>query len=304
MDLEALIARSKSIIAVSESPAGSAEEDSDEDSTTTSRSTSDNVASGHTKPISTRIIVPRKNSSGTAHVTAPRIAMFANSSLNSDSEASDDDNLDSSDHIIDAVGCLMDLLPTIEQNLLHLQSINARATAPIRIPFSVSELARPWVQNISDKFEHAESALVERLGESNWQRFETVRARMNQIMQRMDSEAGGDIKADIVMGTAASVVFEKPPQSLFMPVSLFYDSGLGSSVPTLPFYAVSNASHTSSFASSLANDSLSSLRVPPTPEAVGLGEPFRCEICGHTLFNIKNRIDWKCVPQRRLFRPS
>ena len=299
-DLEALIARSRSIIAASSSIASSEEEDDDEDNSMNSKNCLEDVASGQIESTSTQMPGRRGLTSSPVPMSAPQITTSAISSLGSDGEVSDDDDLDTSDHISDAVDCLMDLLPTIEQSLMYLESTSIHSTAPVRTPFSISEPARPWVQNISDKFEHADSALVERLGESNWQRFETVRARMNQIVQTMDSEAGEDVKTGMVMNTAATVVFEKPPQSLFIPVSLFYDSGLGSSVPTVSRYAVSNVSHTSSFASSLANDSLSSVRVPPTPEAVSLGKSFQCEICGHYLFNIKNRVDWKCVPHERL----
>ena len=180
----------------------------------------------------------------------------------------------------------MDLIPTMEQSLAHLQSGGIQTKTTSRVPFSVSELALPWVQNVSDKFTSADNALVERLGEANWQRYMTLRARMEQKIQSLDIV---DLVADNI---PAVQIFQTVPQSIFKPLSLFHDSGLGSSVPTLPRYAVSAASHTS-FLSSLADDSALALRVPPTPVEVGLGDPFKCEICGHLLSNIKNRVDWK-----------
>ncbi|MCJ1439356.1 hypothetical protein MMC27_008748 [Xylographa pallens] len=185
-----------------------------------------------------------------------------------------------------SIDCLMDLIPTMEQSLTHLQSGGIKTKTTSRVPFSVSELALPWVQNVSDKFTSADNALVERLGEANWQRYMTLRARTEHNIQSLDI---GDVVVDNI---PAVQIFQTAPQSIFKPLSLFHDSGLGSSVPTLPRYAVSAASHTS-FLSSLADDTALALRVPPTPVEVELGDPFKCEICGHLLSNIKNRVDWK-----------
>jgi hypothetical protein len=82
------------------------------------------------------------------------------------------------------------------------------------------------------------------------------------------------------------------PKSVFKPVSEFYDSGIGDSLPTHSSYAATIASH-SSFVSSNGAHKAGTLRVPPMPAAVGHGEPFDCEICGQRLRHIKNRVDWK-----------
>ncbi|MCJ1379558.1 hypothetical protein MMC17_002659 [Xylographa soralifera] len=185
-----------------------------------------------------------------------------------------------------SIDCLMDLIPTMEQSLAHLQFGGIKTEISSRVPFSVSELALPWVQNVSDKFTSADNTLVERLGEANWQRYMTLRARTEQKHQYLD------INEVVANNIPAAQIFQRAPQSIFKPLSLFHDSGLGSSVPTLPRYAVSAASHTS-FISSVADDSAFALRVPPTPGEVDSGDPFKCEICGHLLSNIKNRVDWK-----------
>ena len=202
---------------------------------------------------------------------------------------SSEDEDEASDHgtlLECSIDCLMDLIPTMEQSLAHLQSGGIQTKVSSRVPFSVSELALPWVQNVSDKFTNADNALIERLGEANWQRYMTLRAMTEQ---RNQSLGIADVVADNIR---AIQIFQTAPQSIFKPLSLFHDSGLGSSVPTLPRYAVSAASHTS-FLSSLADDGTLALRVPPTPVEVDLGNPFQCEICGHLLSNIKNRVDWK-----------
>ena len=190
------------------------------------------------------------------------------------------------------VDCLMDLVPAMEQTLSHLDAAAQRNHSSHGVVFAVSEAARPWVSNVSDKFDKADTKLVERLGESNWQRYLTVRARMNQI-----ASAPKDILAPHFEKIPVQAVFKESPQSMFRPLSMFHDSGLGSSIPSAPapsHYAQSVASHTS-FITSLVEAEDSSRRVPPTPAEVGSGKPFQCEICGHQLFNIKNRIDWKWV---------
>ena len=71
-----------------------------------------------------------------------------------------------------------------------------------------------------------------------------------------------------------------------------HDSDLEASILSEPPQPGSDASH-SSFLSSGSTDEESSPRVPKTPPAVSLGEPFTCEICGKNLHRVRNRIDWK-----------
>ncbi|MCJ1285845.1 hypothetical protein MMC26_005187 [Xylographa opegraphella] len=198
----------------------------------------------------------------------------------------EDESSDSGTLLECSIDCLMDLIPTMEQSLAHIQSRGIQTKTSSRVPFSVSELALPWVRNVSDKFTSADTALVERLGEANWQRYMTLRARTEQRIQSLDIRNVATDNIPMVQ------IFPTAPQSTFKPLSLFHDSGLGSSVPTLPRYTMSTASHTS-FLSSVAGDSALALRVPPTPVEVALGNPFECDICGHLLSNIKNRVDWK-----------
>ena len=178
----------------------------------------------------------------------------------------------------------------MERTLAHLDATAQKDHRSRGAVFAVSEAARPWVSNVSDKFDKADTKLVERLGESNWQRFLTVRARMSQI-----ASAPKSVLAPQIEKIPVRTVFKESPRSVFRPLSMFHDSGLGSSIPSTlapSHYAQSVASHTS-FITSLAEGEESGRRVPPTPVEVASGEPFRCEICGHQLFNIRNRIDWK-----------
>src|SRR5277367_4278797 len=87
-------------------------------------------------------------------------------------------------------------------------------------------------------------------------------------------------------------VISEIPKSTFRPVSLFHDSGLGTSMPSRSQYAASNASHTS-FLSIETDAAKGRLRVPITPVEVGEGIAFTCFICAQRLSGIRNRVDWK-----------
>ncbi len=139
--------------------------------------------------------------------------------------------------------------------------------------FHVSGPARTYILNIRDRFLEADSQLVERLGEANWQRHVAL--------------SGLPMQAD-----CSDVPVEEAAKSVFLPVSLFQDSGLGSSLPAQTSCAATSASHTS-FISSQVDAKGGGLRVPPTPKAVSKGIPFSCGICGQTLSQNKNRINWK-----------
>lgn len=176
---------------------------------------------------------------------------------------------------------LMNLGPAIENTLAQAER---RDVDGVRLPvsiFNVSEPAKPYVSSVRDKFREAPVRLVERLGEANWQRHIVVRTQM----AKFDEESGGDIQ----LPDSKQDVF-----SAFGPVSIFHDSGIGTSISASSQYAASVASHTS-FASSLATEEKGSVRVPPTPVEVGVGKPFRCRICGIAQYRIRNRLDWKYV---------
>ncbi len=174
----------------------------------------------------------------------------------------------------------MDLLPTLERAMLVDQrAVLTTNELPTPNPFHVSEPANFYVSHILAKFKNIDKRLAERLGEANWQRHLRVRAQIDGSVQLKEAvESKKIIKA----------------QSIFVPQSLFHDSGLGPSLPTQSSYAASAASHTS-FISSLADGHKEAYRVPSTPAEVHDGKPFQCFICGHTLSNIKNRVDWKWV---------
>jgi hypothetical protein len=128
--------------------------------------------------------------------------------------------------------------------------------------FEVSEPATIYVRNILDKFPMADINLVQRLGESNWQRHIKVRNR-NEVSDRTFTTCGAK--------------------------SVFHDSGVGSSIPPTSGYAPS----ASSLVSKAGDADSEYFRVPPTPKEVLDGKPFECFICGHVVLHLKSRVDWK-----------
>lgn len=169
---------------------------------------------------------------------------------------------------------LMDLLPSIERTALEPKdapkSKNDSKSIAL-IPFQVSKPAYAYVLQVSDKFPEADKKLVERLGEANWQRRVRIREHPTELVEAAVSET---------------------TKSIFMPVSMFHDSGLGSSFPAVSAYAPTAVSH-SSFRTSATESQVGSYRVPPTPKEVFDGKPFTCEICCRVLKKIKNHVDWK-----------
>jgi hypothetical protein len=170
-----------------------------------------------------------------------------------------------------AIDNFMDFLPTLEAeyDLKHSRSAH---NAPLEA-LTLTSSAIPYANVVRDKFPKAASALVDRLGEANWQRHEKLRLGLP-----------GDKAA---MELAQMI----PAKTLFQPVSLFKDSALGSSIHTPTEREGSVASHRS-LLSSVAGDSISGLRVPPIPDGRGWGESFECPYC-HEEIEMTSRVAWK-----------
>ena len=137
----------------------------------------------------------------------------------------------------------------------------------------MSNAAQQWIRQVFDKFENANVALAERLGEANAQRYDEIRRLKSQH----------DEPAELVPPSDSAKFLFRAPNTI-------HDSGLGTSIMTPVDDSLSVASH-SSLASSAADES--SRRVPKTPKAVTQGKAFECEICGSLRSNIKNRAEWK-----------
>lgn len=182
---------------------------------------------------------------------------------------------------------LQELGPTVQRNLLLTQKAGVESSYPPVVPFHLSDPANIYVSLVREKFKHAEDQLIDRLGESNWQRHKIVRERMESVKRHPE-------EANERMEQNRFVHDQDVPYSAFRPYATFHDSGIGTSVPAHTEYALS---HTS-FQSSNSDGEHGSMRVPPTPVEVSAGKPFQCAFCGCTLLGIKNRIDWKSVSMK------
>ena len=191
---------------------------------------------------------------------------------------SDSGSYDTIEDIGFATTCLLELGPSLEQNLVHGEIAEVPRSHLANIPFSVSGPATIYVSLLRDKFKEAHFKLVERLGEANWQRHKDIREVENpELSPEERTELAGET------GIACSG---------FRPYSDFHDSGIGTSVPAHTEYA---PSHTS-FQSSIIEGEQMSLRVPEQPSEVADGKPFQCFLCRCIVSNVRNRIDWKYVP--------
>lgn len=210
-----------------------------------------------------------------------------NLTKDSDSEFDDseeDDDIDGSfgpaEDLHSRVQMLLDLIPTLEATVAHIERPQAQIIRTgLNESFRASGPAQIYIALLRDKFPEADERLVERLGEANWQRHINVRRRIEQI--------NGSAKSG-----STAVPTDFTASSIFQPQTLFHDSGIGTSVPAQSCPPSSEASH-ASFISSLADEEKGAPRVPPTPAEVGLGEIFRCYLCGQMQLNIKNRVGWK-----------
>ncbi len=187
-----------------------------------------------------------------------------------DAEASSLTNISSYDICEDigfAISCLVELGPTLEQNVVYASNTQTHPTHQISVPFCASSPAKFYISLVREKFSKAHTQLVERLGEANWQRHIRIRRRME--------------------GASESISLDElsVAHSVFQPISTFHDSGIG----TTEQYA---QSHTSFISSDPENDE-GTVRVPQAPAEVALGKPLQCYICRKTLSRIKNRVDWK-----------
>ncbi|KAJ6032529.1 hypothetical protein N7540_003261 [Penicillium herquei] len=165
--------------------------------------------------------------------------------------------------------CLIGLTPVVERYIWSLQRKAEIQYVPIETGFHSSHRAQPYAMRIRDRFSNAAAALVERLAEANLER--SIRLRTKQEGEEVD----GHTNEDAV--------------TLFKPFSLFHDSGLGTSIPTISQYAATVASHTS-FISVAGEDAIGRPRVPSLPQEGG--RPFQCEYCRKTI-SMRNRIEWK-----------
>ena len=183
---------------------------------------------------------------------------------------SDDNVPDFCEDVVFVVKCLMELGPSLEQNLVSTGRSAHSVSTSASVLFCLSGPAESYVSLVRDKFKKASRELVERLGEANWQRHLKVR----NIFEGTENDSAKD------QATARSV---------FQPDMTFHDSGIGTSVPAGTKYAPSDTS----FRTTNTEGPLRSLRVPPTPIEATNGKSFRCRYCGFIVSTVRTRTQWK-----------
>ncbi|KAL5330466.1 hypothetical protein ACEPPN_003994 [Leptodophora sp. 'Broadleaf-Isolate-01'] len=177
--------------------------------------------------------------------------------------------------LVASVKGLTDTVPSMERTLSYIAKWQKDQQAVACIDFQISGPARIYARKVHGQYSKANTRLVERLGEANWQRHTALRSG------RLSEEQA-----------TATITGAGVPKSLFTPASMLHDSGLGSSVGLQTNYAATAVSH-SSFISNITGAEKGRLRVPSTPKQVIDGISFTCEFCGNLLRGIKNRVDWK-----------
>lgn len=180
----------------------------------------------------------------------------------------------------ESVTMLMDLSPTIG-NALALQIVLDVEDRPATVDFTVTDVAQVWIARIAENYKSASNAIVQRLGEANWQRYCRLRAPKDATIATEYSQA-----KSVFHGSVAA----EPKNAAAS--TIFHDSALGPSVHSATDYASSSASH-SSFASINSDSNHHFHRVPPEPGEVVDGEPFVCPLCTTRIYGIRNRIHWK-----------
>lgn len=140
------------------------------------------------------------------------------------------------------------------------------------VGFTVSGPAGIYVRNISDKYPDAETELIERLGQANWERHVKIRKLLDYPAEQENP-------------------FPVPEPSLFK-LSSFRDSGLGTTIEEHELSAY-EPSLATSFASRANDADIHHFRVPPMPVRLPESTGFTCPYCALYLTTVKNRRDWK-----------
>jgi hypothetical protein len=120
-----------------------------------------------------------------------------------------------------------------------------------------------FMDRVSSRFPLAASAVIERLGQSNWNRYNLVRRHQEKVQDGLEAVANDKTK------------------------SLFQDSGIGDSLRSPPR---DRQEYEATVMSSRAE--ASHRRLPPLSMAARSGEPFSCEVCNRSI-KIWRAREWK-----------
>jgi hypothetical protein len=191
----------------------------------------------------------------------------------SDSSIASENTLESDfDHILAELTsyttALLDLLPSISHSLALIAKTETKDVNQFTI-------------KILDKYGKENQFLKERLGDANMKRYE----RLLRIVCEPVEVAPAKIDHAVVPPSILDSGFFSGTMSMAPPALV--------SKPRAGSYSPSFYSFYTSTATGRTNNEDD--RLPTTPEEVGKGLPFTCEICWHVQRHIKSREDWKYV---------
>ncbi|KAG6990978.1 hypothetical protein G7Y79_00059g091630 [Physcia stellaris] len=117
-----------------------------------------------------------------SHIREDEDASSDDSSNTSVGTLSDhDEENDFTQELRSQIDYLLQLGPTLRQNVLYARKSRIEASIPAVVPFHLSGPAWKYVSLVREKFQNAGNQLVNRLGEANWQRHIMLTVEMISI---------------------------------------------------------------------------------------------------------------------------
>ena len=206
------------------------------------------------------------------------------------------------------------LTSSLHQQLTFL-SIDAEPEeleAPVMEEFKFSGPAAIWIWRILGAHHNIDLTLAGRLGEANWQRFQTISERMDTV-EDADYESIDDEWDDLgdLLVLSQKTKSTRDQSSIFSPSGIG-GSGVGTTTATSILQSGFDRTSPLSLKGTFAKDPWSQatytsvladgrgergwLRIPALPiKEEELGNPFKCTLCGEKLLEIMSRSDWKSV---------
>ena len=153
-----------------------------------------------------------------------------------------------------ATRCLTDLSTTLDDPVLDPETEKEK---PVTTDLSTVPPHHHYANCIQESFRRAGSSIVELLGKANYNR--------SGYLRRLREGTKAEPQHEVTINDTPT----------------FHDSGLGSSLPTLP-YVPSVATSTK----------VSSAKFPPLPSDAPKGNPFECDGCGRPV-QIRTIAQWR-----------
>ena len=192
--------------------------------------------------------------------------------------------------------CLYDLTPSLEYPAVDFIAQEEIAALSSGDMSSIVEPARPFAQNIMDRYPDIDKTLVRRLAEANWDRRTRLLAKIDSaaaVYQQTEQHQGigitSQMEARQINRIPLTVTDSTTNTSLFDSALASVKFGDTNSVSSL---TTSRATGTS-FATSVGDGASSIKRsLPPLPLDYDFDSAFQCSVCGD-IITITDRAKWK-----------